>query len=459
VASKTSRLLASTSCLALALGVAACGGGNGGGEQQLDLVIGDSIPLTGDLSYLGPAAQKSSDLAVDQINSAIAEAGVDHSVRVVHEDNQTDTDESVKVAGKMVHVNHASCLTGAWASDDTLSTAQAVAIPGKVLEISPASMADEITTLDDQGLVNRVVPTDTAESMALADAISEDLDGAEDKTVNVGARSDSYGDELSQRFIEAWQGAGGTVGGQVIYSAEPILEGTSSSTESSSSFEVPSTSSSTFFPAAQQITDGDPDAIVIADYPPTFASVASALEQTGSWDPETTWGTDQLASVEVPNQAGADLVEGMRTIAPGTPRGEDASKAFNALFKTYDPKDVTQAGFDAQQFDATILCYLAAVAAGSTDGQPMADKLVDITAPGGDEFTWQQLPDAIKALQDGDDIDYVGASGPIDMDANGDAAGGVFDIYQFQSGELKKVGEVPVPAPKGSPDTDTDTGG
>jgi len=32
----------------------------------------------------------------------------------------------------------------------------------------------------------------------------------------------------------------------------------------------------------------------------------------------------------------------------------------------------------------------AAVGAGSTDGQKMADELVDITAPGGDEFSWQQ---------------------------------------------------------------------
>ena len=30
--------------------------------------------------------------------------------------------------------------------------------------------------------------------------------------------------------------------------------------------------------------------------------------------------------------------------------------------------------FDAQNFDAVILCYLAAVAAGSTDGKEMADQ-------------------------------------------------------------------------------------
>ncbi len=95
------------------------------------------------------------------------------------------------------------------------------------------------------------------------------------------------------------------------------------------------------------------------------------------------------------------------------------------------------APFAAQEFDATILCYLAAVAAGSTDGQKMADELIDITAPGGTEYSWQQLPDAIKALEDGKDIDYTGASGPIDMDVHGNPTNGVFDIYQYTSGELE----------------------
>ena len=101
-----------------------------------------------------------------------------------------------------------------------------------------------------------------------------------------------------------------------------------------------------------------------------------------------------------------------------------------------------QAPFAAQEFDAVVLCYLAAVAAGSTDGQQMADELIDITAPGGDQFSWQQLPDAIGALEDGEDIDYEGASGPIDMDVRGNPTSGVFDVYQYVGERLEIVGEV-----------------
>ena len=42
-------------------------------------------------------------------------------------------------------------------------------------------------------------------------------------------------------------------------------------------------------------------------------------------------------------------------------------------------------------------------------------------------FTFEQLPDAIEALQSGDDIDYEGAAGAIDMDEAGDATAGVYD--------------------------------
>ena len=62
-------------------------------------------------------------------------------------------------------------------------------------------------------------------------------------------------------------------------------------------------------------------------------------------------------------------------------------------------------------------------------------------------FTWQQLPGAIKALEDGKDIDYTGASGPIDMDVHGDPTAGVFDVYRYSGNGLEVAGEVPVEKP------------
>ncbi len=199
----TKRLLAATAGLVLVLGVAACGddddddGGGGGGEAQLDLVIGDSIPLTGDLSDFGPPGQKASDVAATQITDAIKAAGVDHTVKVVHEDNETNPQAAVQAARKLVDSDGATCITGAWASADTIPTAQSVSIPDGILQISPASTDDGHHGDRRRGAAQPdVARRTTFQGPTLADAIAEDLGSADGKVVNIGARNDAYGTGL-----------------------------------------------------------------------------------------------------------------------------------------------------------------------------------------------------------------------------------------------------------------------
>jgi branched-chain amino acid transport system substrate-binding protein len=153
----------------------------------------------------------------------------------------------------------------------------------------------------------------------------------------------------------------------------------------------------------------------------------------------------------------AELMEGIRGTAPGTPSPEaisaagaalgraDISEAFDRLYTQSPPRDVDRGTFDAQNFDAVILCYLAAVAAGSTDGEDMAAELRDVTGPPGTKYTWQQLPQAIEALENGEDIDYLGAAGEIDLDENGDPTVGVYDVYRITGGDFAPRGaQIPV---------------
>ena len=73
----------------------------------------------------------------------------------------------------------------------------------------------------------------------------------------------------------------------------------------------------------------------------------------------------------------------------------------------------------------------------STSPHPVATK-----------YTWEQLPDAIEALQNGDDIDYEGAAGTIDLNEDGDATGEVYDLYQFKGGSADVIGETEVVVPE-----------
>jgi branched-chain amino acid transport system substrate-binding protein len=426
--SRIKLILLSLGVAGLSFGLAACGSDSGtstssssGGAATLDLTIGDLIPLTGDLSDFGPPGDKAAQVAVAQINDAIKESGADHTVTLKTKDDQTSDQAGVSAARKLV-ADGASCIAGSWASSVSIPVARSVSIREGVLQISPASTSDEITGLDDNGLMNRTAPPDSFQGPTLADAIAADLGTAEGKTVNIGARNDSYGTGLAKTFSDAWTGLGGTIGEEVVYDPE----------------------AATYDSEASKITSGSPDATVIIDFPETFAKVGPALVRTGNYDPSTTWGTDGLASSSLPKDVGTDATEGFRGTAPGSPDKDQTSIAFGDLYTSSEPKDVDRQTFDAQNFDAVMLCYLAAVAAGSTDGQAMADKVQDISAPPGTPYTFEQLPEAIKALENGEDIDYQGASGAIDMDQNGDATAGVYDIYQYKGDAIDIIGEEPV---------------
>jgi branched-chain amino acid transport system substrate-binding protein len=411
--------IAAAAGIAVTLGLAACGGGggNGPGSTELNLVIGNSLPLTGSSKSLGESGRKASALALARIKQAVGSERADHNVRIVNEDQGSNPGSAVETSRKLVGDDGATCLTGPWSSEAVAEAAHDVAVPGKVLEISPVATGENVAELSDHDLVDSTALPTSAEGEALAKAIEQDLGGAQGHTVNVVATTDTDSNAISQDFIETWQDDDGTVGRQIVLPSQPSL-----------------------------LSSNSPDAVVLVDDPVGFAQLAPTLAGSG-WDPATAWGNDRLVSPGLPGEVGARAVEGMRALAPGAPSGEGASSAFDDAFRSAPPRDVREAPFAAQEFDATILCYLAAVAAGSTDGQKMADKLIDITAPGGTQYSWQQLPDAIKALEDGEDIDYTGASGPIDMDVHGDPTKGAFDVYRYTSGGLRVVGEVPVERP------------
>ncbi len=418
-------LVAAITAIALVFGVVACGddddgGGGGGGAAQLDLTIGNLVPLTGDLSPYGAAGEKAGELALKEIEAAIEQAGVDHTVELATEDGASDDQGGVQAARKLI-ADGATCISGDYASTATVAVARSVTIPEGVLLISPASTADTLSDLEDDGLFARTAPPDGLQGLALADRMEKELGGLKGKTINIGARNDLYGTGFADSLEAELEERGAKVAEKVIYDPEQ-----------------PSYNSE-----AQQITSGNPDNFVIIDFPETFAKLGPALVRTGNWDADRTFITDGLSSTELTEEVGGEATEGMLGTAPGTFSG-GAPDAFDKLYKGAPgpPRNL----FDATTFDDVILCYLAAVAAGSTDGKEMADAVVDVTGPGGTKYTFEQLAGAIEALQDGEDIDYEGASGPIDWDDEGDLSRYIYDVSEFKGGKLVKLDTVEVEA-------------
>jgi branched-chain amino acid transport system substrate-binding protein len=333
-------------------------------------------------------------------------------------DNETTPQGAVQAARELI-AKDASCISGAWASTDTIPTARSVTVPEEIPLISPSSTSSDITGLDDDGLVSRTSPTDNIQAPALVTLMDEALGGVNGKTVNIGARDDSYGSGFVEFFTTAWEEQGGTIGESVLY--DPTQ---------------PSYNSE-----AQQLTSGNFDALVIVDFPETFVKVGPALQRTGKYDPKTTFITDGLASDDLV-AAEPELMTGVRGTAPGTPEEGAASKAFDKAYTAAAPKDVKRETFDAQTFDSVVLCYLAAVAAGSTDGAAIGEQVQAVSGPGGTKYAWTDLKGAIQALENGEDIDYVGAAGEIDLDANGDPGVGTYDELLAKGGAFTSTGQI-----------------
>lgn len=404
-------------------GIAGCGGDASNAPRDAEnLVIGNSVPLSGSLASWGPAGEKAAELAVEEIKLAIAITGGQETVSLETADNGTNPETAVEAADDLASEG-ANCIAGAWTSADTIETARSVTIPQEIVAISPASSAREISTLKDEGLVNRTVLPALYQGPALADAATFVLAGAEGKIANLGVRKDSYGVPIAEGFAREWERLGGSIGVRVGFApGVPDYEA-----------------------KAKRITAGNPDLTVVIDRTDDFPALGRALVRTGDWDPTRAWGSDGLASGSLLQDPGPEAVKGMNVLAPGAP---DAAplRAFERLFASTHPEDVQPERFSAHNFDAVILCYLSFIAAGSADGMEMAAKLREITGPPGTKYSWQQLPRAVSALRRGRDIDYVGASGELDLDENGDPTKGAYDLREFDE-ELTKVGSVPVPVP------------
>lgn len=413
----------------LALGttafVTACGGGSsgkGGSEPAaFQLKILDLVPLTGDLAPLGASGRKSADLAVAQIKKAIEQSGASETVTLVHADDRGDPKAAVAAAGRELQKGETGCIVGSWAPEVTLRVASEVAIPGQVLQISPASTSDEIGKLQDAGLVNRTVMPDAYQGRALADVLEQDLGGSAGRRVNLGVENGTYGSGLADAFTRAWHAKQGLIGKRVGFGARD------------KSYADP----------ARQMVSGNPDAWVVFSFAPAYQRFSRALLDTGRWSAGKTYVTDALALSNLPKLAGAEATEGLRGTAPGSPDDNPATAAFDKLYSS-SPGAKPQT-FDAQAFDAVMLCYLSAVKAGKADGVSMAKVVRGISAPPGSAYTWQQLPRAIQALARGEEIDYEGASGPIDLNGAGDATAGAYDLYRYQDGRITVYDQVIVP--------------
>jgi neutral amino acid transport system substrate-binding protein len=387
------------------------------------LKLGALLPVTGDLAAIGQNMPEAATLAVDTINAC---GGVNGKpVTLVKEDDQTDPAAGAAAMTKLAEVDKVAGVVGSFASSVS-GAAVDVAVKNKIMLVSPGSTSPVFTDRakkgDFQGFWARTAPPDTYQAQALA-ALAKKKGFQNVGTVVI---NNDYGVGFEQEFVTAFE----KLGGKITDRDNPVRYDP----------KAPTLDSEAAAAFANQ-----PDAVAAVLYTETGSLLLQAAYKQGLTKGVTVLLTDGVYSEDFTKQVGKGT-DGKSIIAGalGTVPGADgqALAAFTTLWKEKTGKDVT--AFVPHTWDAAILLMLAAEAAKANTGEGIQSKIREVANAPGTEVS--DPCQAIEMIRKGEDINYQGASGNVDIDENGDVIGS-YDVWTVNDdGSIKVIDKV-TPAP------------
>jgi len=306
-------------------------------------------------------------------------------------------------------------------------------VPGGVLAISPSATAPALSGLNDEGLFWRTVPSDEIQTKVLAQLIedvamnvAQPADGTS-KIVVLVREQDAYADGLRQGILE-------------------FLPDTLTGADDFTIIEYPNAGAGTGTDYSQQVLEAsefEPDVVVVLG----LTEVWDIFTQLDSvFDPDS-MGDDTIYITADGGKDNAKATEA-RTDRPGlldriygtAPRALNADeytpyRTFSLRWRSEYKTDADSQPFITNGYDALYLLAFAMAGAGDYDGRAMAAAMKNLTTVGAAEIeaNQQDFTSGVTALTNQQPIDFVGASGPIDFDDNGDPTSATISLWCFES--------------------------
>lgn len=157
-----------------------------------------------------------------------------------------------------------------------------------------------------------------------------------------------------------------------------------------------------------------------------LAALAEAELATSVWLPSTLIGTYELPP---------GALEGVSAVRAGGV----TDAAFAARLRTADPR-VTNWYTAAESYDAVILAALAAVVADDDGGRAIARGLTEVSRGGIPCLSWGHCLHVLETSDSfGNDIDYQGRSGPLDLSDRGDASPSSYSVWVFDAANIARL--------------------
>ncbi|MBL7004843.1 MAG: ABC transporter substrate-binding protein [Gammaproteobacteria bacterium] len=365
--------------------------------------------FTGPLESLTPPIYQGAQLAIDQAN---AQGGVlnGNKINLLKGDSTcADATAASNVADRMINSEKVSAIVGPMCSGATIAAANNAAIPGGAVLISPSATSPALTNLKDNDLVFRTAPSDAYQGKMMAKLLMS-------KGINevvISYVNNDYGKGFAESLAASFKSQGGNVA-----SSEAHEDGKADYRAELGS--LASMGASTLVVLAY--ADGSGQTIL-----------RQAME---SGDFEQFVGGDGMVGDKLIDALGGDI--NLIATKPGSPNLKGKAPFVKAAKAAgMDPEAV----FSAQAYDAAFLIALAIEAAGSDDRAAIAKTIRKVASAPGVTILPGEWKKAVKAIKDGKDINYQGASGNHEFDSAGDVPGIIVEMT-VKNGKFVQLGQI-----------------
>lgn len=373
------------------------------------LRVGFVLPETGPGAFFGPATIGAVELAVQDINDAGGVLGEEVPVSGGDE-GERDAGTAQQTVDRLLE-GGVDWIVGAASSGVSLTIIDRITGAG-VGQCSPSNTSPTFTDYADNGLYFRTVPSDALQGQVVGERIVNDGHS----TVAIIARGDDFGQGLADVTEATVQEAGAEVAEKVIYDPN------------AASFDA----------EVDRIAAAEPDAVAVIGFTEVAQILAAMIQrgigpgEIGVYAPEQR--TDTIAADVDPDDPG--VLAGLR----GTAAAASEDSDFTSRLREF--ADVDETLFAAQAYDCVIVAALAAEAAGSTDAEVFESEVAAVTREG---TTCTTFSECLGLLESGDDIDYDGASGPLEFSDAGEPTVGTYEVWEVtEDGSFETLDRVTI---------------
>lgn len=337
------------------------------------IVLGATLPLTGDAAVWGKNTQQGIDLALEQINASGGVLG--RKLEVIYEDTQALAKEGVSAYRKLVTVDKVPAIIDDSVSSVTLAMAP-MAEKDKVVILATGATAPSISEAGD--FIFRIWNSDAYEGEVAAKYAYHDLSHRSAAILYI---NNDYGKGLEQVFKSEFS----KLGGKIVASESFAQSATNMRTQ------------------LTKIKAAKPQLLYLVGYP---KETPIALKQAR----ELQLGVQTLGTVAMKDpqliEAAGEAAEGLSFPYPKEPGGDHVAKFHAAIQAKYgqDPGITTDVGYDAVKMIAQA-----------------------IEKAGG--FTGEDIRRGLNMLKN-----YPGVSGTMTFDDNGDVSKpmGIMHVLDLQ---------------------------